>query len=167
MSLKSDGGMILRGENRRTRRKTCPTATLSTTNPTWIDPGAKPGLLGQTPATNDLSYGTALNPSYTRHYVYGFINILFHTAYSHSLARVYIDLRICFKPLRLRLNHTTISLSITDLHSSTNLTPVLDRDILCPPAERPHKSKLYSLAKRLIMKELVTSLMPMKRFDLQ
>jgi hypothetical protein len=29
----------LTGENRRTRRKTCPSATLSTTNPTWIDPG--------------------------------------------------------------------------------------------------------------------------------
>jgi hypothetical protein len=39
MSLKSDGGMILTEENRRTRRKTCPSATLSTTNPTWIDPG--------------------------------------------------------------------------------------------------------------------------------
>jgi hypothetical protein len=39
MSLESDGGMILTGENRRTRRKTCPIATLSTTNPTWIDPG--------------------------------------------------------------------------------------------------------------------------------
>jgi hypothetical protein len=29
-SLESDGGMILTGENRRTRRKTCPSATLST-----------------------------------------------------------------------------------------------------------------------------------------
>jgi hypothetical protein len=31
-------------ENLRTRRKTCPSATLSTTNPTWIDMGANPGL---------------------------------------------------------------------------------------------------------------------------
>jgi hypothetical protein len=44
MSLESDGGMILTGENRRTRRKTCPSATLTTTNPTWIDPGENPGL---------------------------------------------------------------------------------------------------------------------------
>jgi hypothetical protein len=51
--------MILTGENRRTRRKTCPSATLSTTNPTWIDPGANPGLRGERPATNDLSHGTA------------------------------------------------------------------------------------------------------------
>jgi hypothetical protein len=28
---------ILTGEKRRTRRKTCPSATLSTTNPTWIE----------------------------------------------------------------------------------------------------------------------------------
>jgi hypothetical protein len=46
---------IVTGENRRTRRKTCPSATLSTTNPTGIDPG----LRGERPATNDLSHGTA------------------------------------------------------------------------------------------------------------
>jgi hypothetical protein len=50
---------ILTGENRRARRKTCPSATLSTTNPTWIDPGAKPGLRVERPATNDLGHGTA------------------------------------------------------------------------------------------------------------
>jgi hypothetical protein len=60
MSVESDGVMILTGENRRTRRKTCPSATLSTTNPTWIDPGANPGLRGERPATNDVSHGTAL-----------------------------------------------------------------------------------------------------------
>jgi hypothetical protein len=60
MSLESDGGMILTGENRRTRRKTCPSATLFTINPTWIDPGANPDLRGKRPATNDLSHGTAL-----------------------------------------------------------------------------------------------------------
>jgi hypothetical protein len=51
---------ILTGENRRTRRKTCPSATLSTTNSTWIDPGANPGLRGERPATNDLSHRTAI-----------------------------------------------------------------------------------------------------------
>jgi hypothetical protein len=50
--LESNGGMILTGENRRTRRKNCPSATLSTTNPTWIDLGANPGLCGERPATN-------------------------------------------------------------------------------------------------------------------
>jgi hypothetical protein len=51
---------ILTGENRRTLRKTCPSATLSNTNPIWIDPGANPGFRGERPATNDLSHGTAL-----------------------------------------------------------------------------------------------------------
>jgi hypothetical protein len=55
MSLESDGGMILTGENRRTRRKTCPSGPLSTTNPTWIDPGHR----GERPATNRLNHGTA------------------------------------------------------------------------------------------------------------
>jgi hypothetical protein len=32
---------------------------MSTTNPTWIDPGANPGLRGERPATNRLSHGTA------------------------------------------------------------------------------------------------------------
>jgi hypothetical protein len=62
MSLESDGGMILTGENIRTQRKTCPSATLSTTNNTWIDPGANLGLRGERPATNDLSHGMALCP---------------------------------------------------------------------------------------------------------
>jgi hypothetical protein len=47
--------MILAGENRITRIKTCLSATLSTTNPTWIDPGANPVLQGERPATNRLS----------------------------------------------------------------------------------------------------------------
>jgi hypothetical protein len=55
---------ILTGENRRTRRKICPSANLSTTNPTWIDPGANPGLRGARPATNDLSHGTVLRSYY-------------------------------------------------------------------------------------------------------
>jgi hypothetical protein len=37
--------------------KTFPTATLSTTNPTWPDLGSNPGRLGGKPATNRLSYG--------------------------------------------------------------------------------------------------------------
>jgi hypothetical protein len=32
------GGMKLTRENQSTRRKTCPSATLSTKNPTWTDP---------------------------------------------------------------------------------------------------------------------------------
>jgi hypothetical protein len=39
--------------------KTCPDATLSTTNPTWPDPGLNPGRRGGKPATNRFSYGAA------------------------------------------------------------------------------------------------------------
>jgi hypothetical protein len=41
-------------------RKTCPSVTLSTTNPSWIDRGAKLGLRGEWPATNKcLKHSTA------------------------------------------------------------------------------------------------------------
>jgi hypothetical protein len=39
--------------------KTCPSATLSTKNPTSLDPGLNPGRRGGKPATNLLSYGAA------------------------------------------------------------------------------------------------------------
>jgi hypothetical protein len=58
MSLYSDGGMILTGETEELGEKPVP-VPLYTTNPTWIDPGANPGLRSQRPATNDLSHGTA------------------------------------------------------------------------------------------------------------
>jgi hypothetical protein len=41
-------------------KKTCLSATLSTKNPTWPDPGSNPGRRCRKPATNRLSYGTAL-----------------------------------------------------------------------------------------------------------
>jgi hypothetical protein len=47
--------------------KTCPSAILSTTNPTWPDPGANSGRRGGKPATNRLSYGAALIPHYFQH----------------------------------------------------------------------------------------------------
>jgi hypothetical protein len=40
--------------------KTYPSATLSSTNPTWPDPGSNPGRRGGKPATNRFSYGAAL-----------------------------------------------------------------------------------------------------------
>jgi hypothetical protein len=59
MSLESDGGMILTGENQKLGEKTCTSATLSTTSPTWTDPGANLGLCGERSATNRLSHCTA------------------------------------------------------------------------------------------------------------
>jgi hypothetical protein len=46
-------------ENQSIRGKTSPRVTLSTTNPTWTDPGSNPGLCGGRSATNRLSHGTA------------------------------------------------------------------------------------------------------------
>jgi hypothetical protein len=50
----------LTGENRRTWRKTYPSATLSTTNPTWVDTGVNSGLGGERSVTNCLGHGTAI-----------------------------------------------------------------------------------------------------------
>jgi hypothetical protein len=50
--------MILTGESEVLGGKTCPSATLSTIDPTWIDSGSNPGLRGERPATNRLSHGT-------------------------------------------------------------------------------------------------------------
>jgi hypothetical protein len=51
--------MKLTEENRSTRRKNCPSATSSTTNPTRTDPGSNPVLYGERPATKCLNHGTA------------------------------------------------------------------------------------------------------------
>jgi hypothetical protein len=40
-------------------KKTCPSVTFSTTNPTWTEPGSNPGFRGERPATNRLSHGSA------------------------------------------------------------------------------------------------------------
>jgi hypothetical protein len=50
---------IDRGKPKYSGGKTCPSATLSTTKPTWTDPGSNPGLRGERPATNRLSHDTA------------------------------------------------------------------------------------------------------------
>ena len=65
--------MKLAGENRSTRGKTCANATLSTTNPTWTDPGSNPVLRGGWPATNRLSHGTAFNAHITHPFIHPYI----------------------------------------------------------------------------------------------
>jgi hypothetical protein len=54
------------GENRRTRRKSCPTATLSITNPTRTNPGANSDLLGERPMTDRLSHVWSQDLGWTR-----------------------------------------------------------------------------------------------------
>jgi hypothetical protein len=51
---------IDRGKQKNVGKKTCISATLSTTNPTWTEQGANSGLRGERPATKSLSRGTAL-----------------------------------------------------------------------------------------------------------
>jgi hypothetical protein len=58
MRMENHGGIILTEERRRTLRKTCPSDTLSTTNPTRSGPGANRSLRGERPATNRLSHST-------------------------------------------------------------------------------------------------------------
>jgi hypothetical protein len=65
-----------RGKPKYSGGKTCPSATLTTTNPTWTDPGSNLGLCGGRPATNRLSHGTTmcvLFVEFTYHLVYTFV----------------------------------------------------------------------------------------------
>jgi hypothetical protein len=50
--------MILTGAIQNTRRKTCPNATLSTTNPPSAGMGSKLGLPGYKTANKCMSHGT-------------------------------------------------------------------------------------------------------------
>jgi hypothetical protein len=62
--------MKLTRENRKTRGKTFPSSTLSTTNPTLTDPGSNPGLRGGRLAANRLSHGTAFPCCYQNYFVF-------------------------------------------------------------------------------------------------
>jgi hypothetical protein len=48
------------GKTEESGRETCPSAILSTTNPTLTDLGANPGLCWKSPVTNRLSHDTWL-----------------------------------------------------------------------------------------------------------
>jgi hypothetical protein len=52
--MKSHGGTILAGENWKTRRKTSPSLTMSTTKPAWTDMGTNLSLRRGWPAINPL-----------------------------------------------------------------------------------------------------------------
>ena len=57
----SISGMIMTGEHRITRRRTCPSASMSTTNITRTDVQSTPGLRGERPASNRLSQSLCSN----------------------------------------------------------------------------------------------------------
>jgi hypothetical protein len=58
--MESHDGMMLTGVTEELGEEAVNSATLFTTNSTWTDPGANSGLRGEIPATNPLSYGTAI-----------------------------------------------------------------------------------------------------------
>jgi hypothetical protein len=74
--------------------KICPEATLSTTNPTWPDPGLKPGHRGGKPATNRFSYDSAAGWCNSRCYKY-VITIIYMSIVVHVLKNSL--LRVCYR----------------------------------------------------------------------
>jgi hypothetical protein len=60
MRVESHGRMILTGRNQRSRRETCPSATLPSINYTWTDMDANPGFHTERRVANYLSHGMAL-----------------------------------------------------------------------------------------------------------
>jgi hypothetical protein len=69
--------MILTGENRRTRRKICPGAILSTINPTLTGLWWYPMFRVERPATKGLSHGTvaAVCRIYSSYTVFDYLNV--------------------------------------------------------------------------------------------
>jgi hypothetical protein len=58
--MENDGGKIVTEKTEDVGGKNCPSAILSATNPTRIEPGANSCLRGEWPAANRLSHDTAL-----------------------------------------------------------------------------------------------------------
>jgi len=54
-------GIIVTGEHRRPRHKTCPSVILSTKNPTWTALTSNPEFRVEGPASNSLTHGTAFS----------------------------------------------------------------------------------------------------------
>jgi hypothetical protein len=72
--------------------KPCPSATLSTTNPTWPDLGSNPGHRGGKPATNRLSYGTAWR--YSNPPPHGGIVVYIVEKYSNGKWRTFHNMKL-------------------------------------------------------------------------
>jgi hypothetical protein len=91
--------------------KTCPSATLSTTNPTRPEPGSNPGRRGGKPATNRVSYGEA---AYRRYY-WG--NVHFSHISNQDLIRVF---RACHGNSQVHDSGSTeiLTLSETEVDSA-------------------------------------------------
>jgi hypothetical protein len=93
-------GMVLTGETRSTRRKTCPSVTLPTTNLTRTDLGSNPGLHDECPAPNRISHCTALKTKVNLNYIgfspYRAVNTLRLSYTNHSVNAVQWNNRCLF-----------------------------------------------------------------------
>jgi hypothetical protein len=60
-------------DNISAQRKTCPIATLFSTNPTWTGVGSNAGLRGEEPGTDRVSHNTAeAGSSHTHIHTYSY-----------------------------------------------------------------------------------------------
>jgi hypothetical protein len=89
---------ILTEKTRITWRKTCPSAILSTTNPTWIDLDTKPGLRGEKPATNNMSHGKAYD-----HISEVFIKFVCQISMTELSRRIFVKTKDLFQQLNLQI----------------------------------------------------------------
>jgi hypothetical protein len=87
-------GMILTGENRRTRRQTCPSATSTTINPKRIDPGSNLGHRGEKPATTQHYH-----PEDQHRHLHRRTSLK-----SHAVIHLSLDLRTKFRFSNFRCN---------------------------------------------------------------
>jgi hypothetical protein len=80
--------------------KTCPSATLSTTNPTWTELGSNPGRRNGNPVDNRLSYSTTL------------LSLFIYLLYFFSSTKLAINLKIIadFACRKFNISQTTINL---------------------------------------------------------
>jgi hypothetical protein len=132
--------MILTGKTRRTQRKTCRSAILSTTNPTWTDLGANPGLRGDRPATNrlnamerpDVGLKPTTIPSFKNHSQFVIlILIAMDTVHSPCGWQTVIKLRkkleILVTPLILSECWYVVLTGRFEVHLSPHFAPAADR----------------------------------------
>jgi hypothetical protein len=100
MSLEREGGMIYwQGKTEELGENICPSAILFTTNPTWFEPGANPGLRGERPATNDLSDDTA-----TRFLLYSHVCGVTVSPYKKQNSFMPSRMRVCMVYLCILVN---------------------------------------------------------------
>jgi hypothetical protein len=101
--------------------KTCSRATSSTTNPTWTNPGSKPSLRGERPATNSLSHGMAYDLAWL------YYDYLCHASLNYFGLVVLISPQLTYfinlnpAPRSPRHTHTPLSPTHTDITNSGNL----------------------------------------------